>query len=213
MKTVVVGLITFFSFIGMGFQDPSQYLEVMQKNIQLLFEAQTAEDLQVTVNAFERIAQSEKDKWHPLYYTSLGYVMMSTRVEDPDVKDEYLDYARERLKEAMKIEPKESELVALEGFIYMIRTSIDPASRGQQYSGLAMLALGKAVAMDPENPRALYLQARMQLGTARFFGSDISDACTLLDQAIYCFDRFEPTHPLDPSWGKRDAIAVKQQCE
>ena len=190
----------------------SGYLEIMQENIQALYTAKTVEQYRPVVNTFIRITQAEKGKWHPAYYATFGYIMMSNQAASKTDKDDYLDQAQAMLKQAMERKPDESELVALEGFIHMMRITVDPANRGPQYSGMAMQALNKAVQLNPQNPRALYLLAQMELGTARFFGADTSAACERINQAAALFENFEPAHPLDPAWGKEGAKAVRQVC-
>lgn len=212
MKSLFITL-CFFGFISSANQSAPQYEMIMQKNIQMLYNAQTLEEHQAAVNAFERIAQAEPEEWHPWYYHTLGYILMSTRVEAPADKDRYLDRAAESLKKAKDIKPAESELITLEGFIHTMRTAVDPASRGAEYSMLAMQSLGKAVQLNPANPRALYLMAEMQLGTARFFGSDTSEGCATLDRAIALFENAEPVNSLDPTWGEEGARASKQGCQ
>jgi tetratricopeptide (TPR) repeat protein len=139
--------------------------------------------------------------------------MIALRTSDAVTKDKHLDLALETLKKAAAINPAESEIVALEGFVHMIRVTIDPASRGQQYSGLAMQTFGKAIGMNPENPRALALLAQMQYGTAQFFGSPTTEACGTLNKALEKFETYKSTNPLAPVWGKPMAEGMKAQCK
>ena len=95
----------------------------------------------------------------------------------------------------------------------MIRLTVDPGSRGPQYSGLAMQSFGRAVALNPNNPRALSLLAQMQLGTAQFFGSPITEACNTNKKALELFDTDQHENPLAPTWGKSVAEAMVTQCK
>lgn len=190
-----------------------RYTEAMQKNIEVVYTAKSVEEIQAAVNAFERIGDAEKSKWEPFYYASYGYLMIALRVNEPAAKDKQLDLALETLKKASAVNSTESEIVALEGFIHMIRVTIDPASRGQQYSGLAMQTFGKAIGMNPENPRALALMAQMQYGTAQFFGSPTTEACGTLNKALEKFETYKSTNPLAPVWGKSMAEGMKAQCK
>ncbi|MEL7002590.1 MAG: hypothetical protein AAFN93_07620, partial [Bacteroidota bacterium] len=124
-----------------------------------------------------------------------------------------LDLGLDKVKQGQKLAQQESELMALEGFIHMIRLSVDPASRGQQYSGLSMSAYGKALALNPNNPRASYLMAQMKIGTARFFGSDTTEACGELKSALGKFDTYNSDNVLSPQWGRRQAEAAIGQCD
>lgn len=190
-----------------------KYTEAMQKNIQAVYEAQAIPDLQNAVNGFERIAAAEKTKWEPYYYASFGYIMMATREQDKVKKDTYLDQAMKGIAKAKELAPQESEVVALEGFAFMIRVSVDPGSRGQQYAPVAMQTLNKAAAMDAENPRALSLLGQMQYGTAEFFGSATTEACATIDKALEKFSTFKTDNPLAPRWGKGMAEGAKAKCK
>jgi hypothetical protein len=194
------------------FANDSKYDEVMQKNIQAVYTATDVVEIQNIVNTFERIGDSEKTKWEPYYYAAYGYIMMANREQEPAKKDSYLDSALKGIEKAKAIQPAESEVVALEGFVHMIRVSIDPASRGQQYSGMAMQNFGKAVAMNPENPRALALLAQMQFGMAQFFGSPTTEACDTNSKAIEKFNTGLSVNPLAPRWGKGMTEALKTKC-
>lgn len=189
------------------------YEQTMQKNIMQVYSAQSSEDLQGAVNAFERIGAAEKTKWEPYYYASFGYIMLSTREQDGAKKDLYLDKAQEVLAHASEINQTESEIAALEGFIAMMRVSVDPATRGQKYSGMAMQSFGKALGMNPENPRALALMARMQFGTAQFFKSSTVEACAMASKAVEKFGTFKSDNVLAPVWGKEMALSMVKQCQ
>ncbi|HAZ26352.1 MAG TPA: hypothetical protein DCY95_18715, partial [Algoriphagus sp.] len=80
------------------------------------------------------------------------------------------------IDKAEKLAPANSEVTALKGYAIMGKISLDPASRGQNLSPQAMQLFGKAINLDRENPRALYLMAQMEYGMAQFFGSGTDKA-------------------------------------
>jgi hypothetical protein len=210
IPTILASVMLFSTTLAKA--NDSKYAEVMQKNIQAVYTTNDVVEIQNIVNTFERIGDSEKTKWEPYYYAAYGYIMMANREQEPAKKDSYLDLALQGIEKAKAIQPSESEVVALEGFVHMIRVSIDPASRGQQYSGMAMQAFGKAVALNPENPRALSLLAQMQFGMAQFFGSPVTEACVTNTKAIEKFNTGTSENPLAPRWGKGIAEALKAKC-
>jgi tetratricopeptide (TPR) repeat protein len=189
-----------------------KYTEAMQKNIQAVYTAKAIPEYQTAVNALERIGAAEKTKWEPFYYASFGYIMMSNQEKDNAKKDTYLDQAVTALNKAKAIVPNESEIIAMEGFIYMMRISADPAARGPQYTPMAMQAFNKAVAVNPENPRALALLAQMQFGTAQFFGSSTAEACATNTSALEKFESFQSENVLAPRWGQQMAEGMKSKC-
>lgn len=205
--------IILFAMLKTTYSNDTRYVEAMQKNIQSVYKAKSQEELQAAVNSLERIANAEKVKWEPYYYMSFAYILMASKEQESAKKDLYLDQANAAIQKAHTINSNESEIVALVGFIHMIRVTVDPASRGAQYSGLAMEAFGKATSLNPENPRALALMAQMQHGTAKFFGSPITDACATVNAALQKFDTYNSDNPLAPQWGREMAIGLKKECD
>jgi hypothetical protein len=169
----------------------------MQKYIAQVYAAETPEQFQPVINAFDRIAQAEPAKWEPLYYSAFGNLMVAVRQQEAIRKDQYLDLALATIEKAKKLQPAESEIIALEGFAHMIRVTVDPATRGQQYSGLAMQTFGKA----------------MQFGTAQFFGASTVEACATGRKAVELFEAAKSENPLAPSWGKEMAQSFVASCK
>lgn len=190
-----------------------KYTESMLKNIMAGYQAQTIAEHQEAANALERIAAAEKTKWEPFYYISYNYIMISNLEKDAARKDTYLDLAAKALDQAKALRQNDSEITALEGFIYMMRITVDPASRGQEYSGKAYRSFGTAVSLNPENPRALVLMSQMQYGTAQFFNSPTTEACATLQKSLQKFETEKPESPIAPQWGKSFAESLKNNCK
>ena len=190
-----------------------KYLKAREENIEVVYKSKTPDDLQRSINAFERIAAIATEKWEPLYYQSFGYIMLANLEKEASQKDRYLDLAFAILEKGKTLEPDESEIIALEGFAYMMRVAVDPGTRGAQLAGAAMESFSKALAIDPENPRALVLQAQMQFGTAQFFGASTDEACTNATTALEKFQKPRQDKALAPKWGKGMAEALKQKCQ
>ncbi|MBL7846047.1 MAG: hypothetical protein JNL40_01165 [Cyclobacteriaceae bacterium] len=188
------------------------FLQAMGKQIGAVYTAQTVDELQGVVNALDRIGQAEKGRWEPLYYGAFGCLMMATREKDAQKKDGYLDQALERVNRGLEISQDNSELLALEGFVHMLRVSVDPGSRGQRFSGMSMKAFNKAIKADPNNPRALSLMAQMQYGTAQFFGSSTSEPCGMAKKALSLFDAVKNDDALAPRWGKEMTESMVKKC-
>ncbi len=211
MKTITIILAFVISIYANATDE--KYFQQMGKQIQLVYAAETIEQYQDAVNAFDRIAAAEKTKWEPYYYAAFGSVMMANKAVDGTKKDAYLDKALAAIESGKAINANESELVALEGFVHMIRVTVDPATRGQQYSGMAFQTYNKAVAMNPENPRAFAFLAQMQMGTAKFMNSSTTDACATNKKALEKFELFKSENPLAPRWGKMMVEGMATQCK
>lgn len=215
MKTLSIIAIL---FISMGHSqttvsNDNKYNEAMARNIQIVYAAESLPSLQTAVNALERIGLAEKTKWEPYYYAAFGYVMMANSEQAAATKDGYLDQAVKNVSKASSIKANDAEIIALEGFVHMIRITVDPDSRGQQYSALGMQNFGKALSIDATNPRALALMAQMEFGTAQFLGSSTTEACATNDAALQKFATFKSGNPLAPQWGRSMAEELSAKCK
>ena len=216
MKTQITSIV--LVALGLRFStslkaDDTKFLAAMQKNLLSLGAAKSVEAYQATANSFNRIAEAEKTRWEPYYYASLCYVLMTTLDEEATMKDTQLDEAAKLLSLSRAVEHDSSEVAALEGFIYMMRVSIDPATRGAKYASLAVQSFQSALTINPTNPRALALLAQMQYGMAKFFGTPPTDACNTLKLALQNFENDHSENPVSPKWGKPMAEGMQVACK
>lgn len=215
MKKTIVLLFAISSIVNASAMSAGdeKFIQSMQKNIQIVYEAKSPLDIQTAVNAFERISAVETSRWEPHYYAAFGNLMLCNAESDGAKKDQYIDLAFVSIKKAKELKPDDSEITALEGFAYMMRVTVDPASRGAQFAGLSVQTFQQAIAQNPENPRPLMLLAQMQYGTAQFFGSPTTEACETLGKSLAKFETHKSDNPIAPQWGKQMAIGLKQNCK
>lgn len=210
MKTSIFTFIAVLMATSLMAQD--KFTKTMQASINELYTAQTIEALDANTNKFNRIGQAEETRWEPFYYASLGQVFRAFRIEDLLAKDAVLDQALAHLDKADDVSENNVEIILLEGFINMIKIGVDPGTRGQSLSPKIMAAFGKALKMEPNNPRANLFMAQMQIGTSQFFGTDPSEHCAMLNKAVKLFDEQEPSSPIAPMWGKDGANGYRELC-
>jgi tetratricopeptide (TPR) repeat protein len=191
-----------------------QFEKAMGKNIPAMFQAADAESLQSAINQLNRIGEAEKNRWEPYYYAAFGYVRMMSMSEGAEKQDGFLDQALAAIDQAETIDADNSELVALRGYVHMMRVTVDPASRGMQYSGMAFNDFNKALKLNPENPRAHYLLGRMQYGTAQFMGGGDGGACESFNNAKKLFEAQSTDQSIAPSWGaESNEEVIGQLCK
>lgn len=213
MKSLFASLVLIFAFIFTSSAADPTYENAMKKQIAAMKTIQTAEESQVISNAFLRIAEAKSQEWLPLYYAAYLQTVAAFRFDVN--KDQYFDQAMELVNKADKIAPNNSEITALKGYVIMGKLSVDPMSRGQEMSPLALQTFGKAIALDKENPRATTLMAQMELGMSQFFGSGPEKACGLARVGLELYAKEESKideNYLLPTWGKREADQVAAQC-
>lgn len=212
MKKLVLIIGILVAGFSLKAQNEQAYINAMSKGLQAMGTAQTMEDWQVVAGQFERVAAKVTDQWHPQYYAALAYINMSFQVKELAEKDQFTAKAQAFIDVAKKLAPNSSEVIALQGYKYMIELSADPGTRGQTMSPMAMQMFGKALSIDPNNPRANIFLAQMEMGMAQFFGSSTDKACEKGKKAMDLFDSVSEEQSLEPSWGKETAQAFVKQC-
>ncbi|WKV12699.1 hypothetical protein [Marivirga harenae] len=196
--------------------DPA-YNSAMEAQLKAMNESTTPADFKAVANGFTRIAQMNPDKWLPDYYAALAYTRAGFILEgNKNAQDDNFKLAEKVIDECIARTGENAELVALKGFALMGELAVDPQTRGQQLSGLVMQAFGRALKLEPENPRAMAMMAQMQLGMARFFGEGPEKACSLAKQSLQYFENEgsqDSSDPFAPKWGKESAEAVIASCK
>jgi tetratricopeptide (TPR) repeat protein len=200
MKTLSISLVLILLSLA-GFANEA-YQKAMSQSIEKLFQAKTIPEYLEIANQFERISQIEKAEWLPLYYQTFAYIMISFQEPENAKKDTYLDQAQKYLDQAMAIDPNESELFLLQGFLYPSRITIDPMNRGIIYIDKMNQALDKALELNPDNPRVYYLRATMTFHTPEAYGGGAAKALPLYQTADEKFKIFKPKTEISPNWGK-----------
>ena len=217
MKKLFTIIALFLLTVSVTIAQDSPYQKAMKKEIAKVIETDSIPELQQSANAFARIAEMNGKEWQPLYYQALAYTFQGlNRSLTLDKKDEALAKADELAKKADAISPNNAEIVTLQGFILMGKVSADPASRGQSLSGTVMNNFGKALKIDPENPRAAVLMAQMEFGMAKFFNSGTEKACDLVKKSQVSFagqNQNALKASLMPSWGKFLADKLSKVCQ
>ena len=212
MKKIILSSILIIASIFV-MADDKAYFEAMERNIEDLQKAESAEDFQALANNFERIAEAAPDQWLPYYYTAyslLNYVFTGTPSEDID---KVLDKAEGFLGKARELSPKNAEIEVLQGWIYQGRIQVDPMGRGMVYSQKAAASFGKAQNYDPENPRIYFMTGQNVLYTPEMFGGGQEAACPYFKKAKEKFDAFTPESSIAPDWGKELNEKLVKDCK
>ena len=128
MKILFTLIFCFYTASGL-IADDGKYEKAMKKNISMIDSAHDVSSMIDVANRFERIANAEKNKWLPYYYTSLMYTITCFTDTVTEKKDEYLDKADYFIHIADSLEPNESENYVMMGMIAQGRLQIDPMNR------------------------------------------------------------------------------------
>jgi hypothetical protein len=209
MKTILMFTILMTAFSATVFS--ANYEETMKVNIQKLNTEFTISGLTSLANQFERIANAETGKWHPGYYTAYCYVWATAVGKMPaEDKHKLLDLAQSQMDILQKTFKKESEIFALQAFVYQMR--ITDMSKGFKYSSLASEALEEAEKLNPNNPRVYYLRGNNKFHTPKAFGGGKEKAKPMFEKAAALFESQKPANAIEPAWGSEHNKQMLAQC-
>lgn len=212
MKKIILSIaVVLISLVSMA-QKP-EYYQTMGETLGQFATVRSVADMQALGNKFEVIANAEKTEWLPLYYHAHCYILMSFMEQDATKKDSYLDVAEKSVNKLIEMAPAEAEVFVLQAFYLTGRLVVNPMERGQEYSELSGQAIGKALAIDPTNPRAKMLKIQMDMGSARFFGTDPKSFCPQAKELLANWDNFKPKSTVHPNWGKDQVAGIVKGCE
>ena len=201
MKTQVLILtITLCTFTSYGQEDA--YINTMLATMESMDYATGKEDFLKCASQFERIATAEQSKWLPYYYGANSLIILSFDESNGDEKDLILDRAQLMLDQAFELAPEESELFALQAFLYPSRIMVDPMGRGMLYMEKMFQSLATAKALNPENPRTFFLEGVNKLNMPPSMGGGPEAAKPILEMADTKFKAFQNEDPLWPKWGE-----------
>jgi hypothetical protein len=155
-----------------------------------------------TVASFEEIALNYPDQWLPSYHASRILVTSSFEEADGNKSDALLDRAKLSLDKVMKMAPDESEVQVLEALYYIGLMSVDPSTRGQLYYEDVVAAIQKSLSLNPENPRAYFLDGLMTSNMPEFMGGGPEAAKPIFLEAAEKFKIYQNEDPFWPTWGE-----------
>lgn len=178
-----------------------KYSNAMQAAVEKMNEADGAGELEVAAD-FEKIAQDYPDQWLPSYHAARILATASFGDIDAAQKDTLLDRAKIWMQQAEDLVPEESEVHILKALYYIGLISAEPDTRGAIYYQDAMDAIHKGLDLNPENPRAYYMNASWTLNTPEFMGGGPEAARPMFMEAQQKFQDYTNEDPFWPSWGE-----------
>jgi len=213
MKTLLCIILLFTLYPALS-KDGNNYEKAMKEALHGMSQVTSLEDLSVVSNHFERIANTENENWLPFYYAGYTRVLMAAMESDSRKKDSFLDVAQTHLDVVETIEHDAIERMVLQGFLYMIRMSVD-LSRGVELGQECAMILNQAYMMNDQNPRAVLMLAQFNLGTAQYMGMDTLEPCSMLVTALKLLDQSQPegANQFLPGWGKDLVLNMQNQCQ
>lgn len=210
-NTLILFLISLITLPGIS-QD-RKYQKSMLKSIEEMNKTTDRADHMTCVATFEELAGTHPDQYFPLYYAARTLINLSFEDSDQTRGDGQLDRANELIDKAMILDPEESELHVLKALLLLARITLDPMTRGPMYFEGVNASLAKAKSLNPENPRAYYLDGLITLNLPEFIGGGPLAAKPIFLEAAKKFESYQNSDPIWPSWGEEDNSAELEKLK
>jgi len=209
-------LLSVFSFSQM----PEKFVKAMEARVPAVDTVYTVDGLTELANAFERIAEAEKNQWLPYYYAAFcnaqaGLMMGGGNIMagSPEKTDPIADKAEKLLNKAEELNKDNSEIFIVKKMILTLRMLGDAMNRYMIYGPEAAAALEKAKTLNPENPRVYLLEAQDKFHTPEQFGGSKAEAKVLFETAVKKYEAFKLESSIHPSWGMGQAKYYLSQMQ
>ena len=187
----------------------SQFEQGMGKAMQLWGEGKNVE----ATALFERIASAEKNSWLPNYYVAAVNTFASFGMKDKEQMTAMLNKSQAALEVELAKYANNAELLVMQAMIYTAWVAYDPMTNGMKLSGKVMENYSKALAIDPNNPRAVFGKADYGIGGAKWTGADVKVLCKEVERSLGLFASYKPETPFYPTWGLQRAEQTMKNCK
>jgi tetratricopeptide (TPR) repeat protein len=208
---IIAFLVSCFASVNLAAQvaeDSAMYNE----GISLLNKAKTTDNYLEAAFYFQNQVRDYPGQWLVYYYAGLAYIQASQKALTSNYKDELIDKAQPLIDKASALKPGDTEIQVLQAFLYQCRLQVNPQSRALTYSKKADACLKKALAADPENPRAYMLLGYNTYYTPAMLGGGPKNALPVFQKARAKFQTVKPAMPFFPSWGERENQQMIKEC-
>jgi hypothetical protein len=201
------GILAIFALclFTVSFAQSDKYVKAMEALVPAVDTTRDMAQMAELANAFERIANAEKNQWLPYYYAALVNINMANTyftMQQLDKIDPLMDKAQPFLLKAQELEKNNSELYCLEKMFNTGKMMADPMNRYMTYGPAAAEALATAKGLDPNNPRVYLLEGIDKYYTPEQFGGSKTEGKALFAEAATRLDTFKPKSSIHPSWGR-----------
>ena len=208
MLRFLLSLAFIFSITYPTLAQPADSLIVSGK--QTLQAGENAGDLDAMYAAratFERaLADTSLAAWGHYYIALADYRIAGLLEGESKDPSEHLNAAVEHLKKATEIDPQSAEAHALLSSVYGWQIGLSPM-KTMILGPKVGKASQKAKQLAPDNPRVVLSAAISDFNTPKMFGGSKEKGLQGFQRAAELFAQEEPTDPIQPVWGHREAYA------
>ncbi len=200
-----------------------KYATAMTQALSRFDSSNTPASIESLAATFQRIGDAEKTQWLPYYWqgialSRIGWMYLPQEGATPAIKTDDLSKTVDELAgritaaadkaDALATDSNaKSEILTVRNMAATQQMIVDPQSRYKTYGQQAANDLQKAMQLNPNNPRAAYLQAMSVYGTPEQFGGGKAKAKPLVQKAVD-LAKAEQVKPLYPHWSLEQSEKV-----
>lgn len=202
-----------FALSATAMAQSEKYTGAMSSKIEELGANKTADDFLASSQAFERIADAEKNQWLPYYYAAYAQGIYALIKNEASKNDQFADKIDTLIAKAEALEPNNSEISVLKSISATVRMIVNPMERYQMYGPAIEKALNDAKTQDPNNPRPYFIQGQNLRYTPEQFGGGCATAKPIMEEALKKYGSFKPVSALHPNWGQKQLEEMIAGCK
>ena len=205
MIRFLLSLVFIFSIAYPTLAQPADSLIVSGK--QMLESANDLDSMYAARATFERaLADTGLVAWGHYYIALADYRIAGLLEGESKDPSEHLNAAVEHLKKATEIDPQAAEAYSLLSSVYGWQIGLSPM-KSMLLGPRVGKAAQKAKQLAPDNPRVVLSAAISDFNTPKMFGGSKEKGLQGFQRAAELFAQEEPTDPIQPVWGHREAYA------
>ena len=205
MIRFLLSLAFIFSITYPTLAQPADSLIVSGK--QMLESANDLDSMYAARATFERaLADTSLSAWGHYYIALADYRIAGLLEGESKDPSEHLNAAVEHLKKATEIDPQAAEAYSLLSSVYGWQIGLSPM-KSMLLGPRVGKAAQKAKQLAPDNPRVVLSAAISDFNTPEMFGGSKEKGLQGFQRAAELFAQEEPTDPIQPVWGHREAYA------
>ena len=164
--------------------------------------AQEVSDYIQVRSQLERFQLAQPQLSLATYYLTYVDIQLSLVTPDADKKTKYLAEAETYLNKLSELKDiDKSEVFTLKGLRLYALMASDPQVNGPKYSGEIISVYATALAINPNNPRAIILAALFKNDMAKYLHETYESFPKEIEKASTLFAAQDSTM-LTPTWGK-----------
>ncbi|NSL88678.1 hypothetical protein ECE50_017690 [Chitinophaga sp. Mgbs1] len=206
MKRISITWLLLLLITAGGF---AQNTDALQGAVVKLDKAASVKDYESLEKEFITLAASQKSSWLPYYYAAfcnakIGFLYKEDgeRIEPYSVRGEEQLAKAQSLLDTIRQKQELAEVYTVYSMVYRTKVFINPMTYGRRYGTLSDKFMKQALQLDPQNPRALYVQAWVKYATPRMWGGDKQQARELAEKSLSRLKN--GSTGVAPHWGKTE---------